>query len=126
MFDIGFTELLLVAVVTLLVIGPEKLPETLRTLGLWLGRLRRSFGAVKSEIEKEIGMDDVRRQLHNEAIMDEMKRIEKEVKNTLHAPIAATEAATNAVTNAAMDPKLVATPAPAADPSNKTSDVQGG
>ena len=126
MFDIGFTELLLVAVVTLLVIGPEKLPETLRTLGLWLGRLRRSFGAVKSEIEKEIGMDDVRRQLHNEAIMDEMKRIEKEVKNTLHAPIAATEAATNAVTKAAMDPKLVATPAPAADPSNKTSDVQGG
>ena len=114
MFDIGFTELLLVAVVTLLVIGPEKLPETLRTLGLWLGRLRRSFVAVKSEIEREIGMDDVRRQLHNEAIMDEMKRIEKEVNNTVHAPIAAIE------------PRLAATPAPAADPSNKASDVQGG
>ena len=88
MFDIGFTELLLVAVVTLLVIGPEKLPETLRTVGLWLGRLRRSFVAVKSEIEREIGMDDVRRQLHNEAIMDEMKRIEKEVKHTVHMPVA--------------------------------------
>lgn len=114
MFDIGFTELLLVAVVTLLVFGPEKLPETLRTLGLWLGRLRRSFVAVKSEIEKEIGMDDVRRQLHNEAIMDEMKRIEKEVKNTVHAPIVA------------MEPKLTATPAPAADPTNKPSDANGG
>ena len=41
MFDIGGLELLLIAVVGLLVIGPERLPEALRTLGLWLGRLRR-------------------------------------------------------------------------------------
>lgn len=99
MFDIGFSELVLVAIVTLLVIGPEKLPETLRTLGLWLGRLRRSFTAVKSEIEREIGMDDVRRQLHNEAIMDEMKRIEREVKNTVQPP--APTATTPAVTASA-------------------------
>lgn len=82
MFDIGFPELVLIAVVALLVIGPERLPEALRTLGLWLGRMRRSFTAVKAEIEKEIGMDDVRRQLHNEAIMEEMKRIEGEVRGT--------------------------------------------
>lgn len=82
MFDIGFPELVLVAIVGLLVIGPERLPEALRTLGLWLGRMRRSFTAVKSEIEKEIGMDEVRRQLHNEAIMEEMKRIENEVRST--------------------------------------------
>jgi sec-independent protein translocase protein TatB len=82
MFDIGFPELVLVAIVGLLVIGPERLPEALRTLGLWLGRMRRSFTAVKNEIEKEIGMDEVRRQLHNEAIMEEMKRIESEVKAT--------------------------------------------
>ncbi len=82
MFDIGFPELVLVAIVGLLVIGPERLPEALRTLGLWLGRMRRSFTSVKNEIEKEIGMDEVRRQLHNEAIMDEMKRIESEVRST--------------------------------------------
>jgi sec-independent protein translocase protein TatB len=82
MFDIGFPELVLIAIVGLLVIGPERLPETLRTLGLWLGRMRRSFTTVKAEIEKEIGMDEVKRQLHNESIMDEMKRIEAEVKNT--------------------------------------------
>jgi sec-independent protein translocase protein TatB len=82
MFDIGFPELMLVAVVGLLVIGPDRLPETLRTLGLWLGRMRRSFLSVKTEIEKEIGMDEVRRQLHNESIMEEMKRIEDEVKKT--------------------------------------------
>ena len=72
---------MLVAIVGLLVIGPNRLPEALRTLGLWLGRLRRSFNTVKAEIEKEVGMDEVRRQLHNEAVMDEMKRIEREVKD---------------------------------------------
>lgn len=82
MLEIGFPELILIAIVGLLVIGPERLPETLRTLGLWLGRMRRSFTTVKAEIEKEIGMDEVKRQLHNEAIMEEMKRIEAEVKNT--------------------------------------------
>jgi sec-independent protein translocase protein TatB len=74
--------LVIIAVVGLLVIGPERLPEALRTLGLWLGRMRRSFVSVKNEIEKEIGMDEVRRQLHNEAVMDEMKRIENEVRAT--------------------------------------------
>ncbi len=81
--DFGSLELLLILVVTLLVIGPEKLPDTLRALGLWFGRLSRSFNSVKSEIEKEIGMDDVRRQLHNEAVMQEMKRIEDEVKGAI-------------------------------------------
>ena len=76
-------ELMLIALVALLVIGPERLPETLRTLGLWLGRLRRSFNSVKNEIEKEVGMDEIRRQLHNEAVMEEMKRIEREVNTSL-------------------------------------------
>ncbi len=105
MFDIGGLELLLIAIVGLLVIGPERLPETLRMLGLWLGRLRRSFTSVKAEIEKEIGMDEVRRQLHNEAVMEEMKRIEREVQAS--------------VDDAKIDPNLVSgenpTPAPAAD-----------
>ncbi len=77
-------ELFLIAVIGLLVIGPDKLPETLRTLSLWFGRMRRSFTQVKGEIEKEIGMDEVRRQLHNEAIMAEMKRIEDDVKSTVN------------------------------------------
>lgn len=80
MFEIGFPELVLIAIVGLLVIGPERLPEALRTLGLWLGRLRRSFMSVKNEIEKEIGMDEIRRQLHNEAVLEEMKRIEREAR----------------------------------------------
>ncbi|MFK7912836.1 MAG: Sec-independent protein translocase protein TatB [Pseudomonadales bacterium] len=90
MFDIGFPELMIVAVVMLLVLGPERLPETLRMLGLWLGRLRRSFNAVKTEIEREVGMDEIKRQLHNEAIMDEMKRLETQVKTSVE-PAAATD-----------------------------------
>jgi len=85
MFDIGFPELILIAIVGLLVIGPERLPEALRTLGLWIGRMRRSFTSVKTEIEKEIGMDEIRRQLHNEAVMEEMKRIERDVRDSVRA-----------------------------------------
>jgi len=85
MFEIGFSELLLVTIVALLVLGPERLPNALRTLGLWVGRLRRSFNAVRDEIEREIGMDDIRRQLHNEAVLDELRRIEHGVKSTAKA-----------------------------------------
>ncbi len=82
MFDsIGFPELILVAVVTLLILGPERLPEALRTAGLWFGRAQRSFSAMKAEIEKEIGMDEIKRQLHNEAVMEEMRKIEQDAKS---------------------------------------------
>ena len=80
-------ELMLIVLVTLLVIGPERLPETMRTLGLWIGRLSRSFTTMKVEIEHEIGMDDVRRQLHNESVMAQMKQIEDEVKNSIEPPV---------------------------------------
>ena len=80
MFDIGFPEFFLAAVVTLLVLGPERLPAALRTLGLWVGRLRRSYYNVKTEIEREIGMDEVRRQLHNEQVMADVARVEREVR----------------------------------------------
>ena len=78
MFDIGGFELLLVAIVGLLIVGPERLPEVLRSIGLWMGRLKRAFNAAKTEIEQEIGMDDIQRQLHNESVLNEIKQIEKE------------------------------------------------
>ena len=80
MFDIALPEFILAAVVALLVLGPERLPNALRTLGLWIGRLRRSYYNVKTEIEREIGMDEVRRQLHNEQVMADVKRVEREVQ----------------------------------------------
>ncbi len=80
MFDISFPELVVVGVIALLVLGPDRLPGALRTLGLWVGRMSRTFSTLKTEIEREIGMDDIRRQLHNEAVMDELKRLERDVQ----------------------------------------------
>jgi len=74
MFDIGFPELIMISIVALLVIGPEKLPETIRTISLWVGRLQRSFRNIRQEIEAEIGADDIRAQLHNESIMKELEQ----------------------------------------------------
>ena len=62
MFDIGFSELLLVGLVALLVLGPERLPGAARTAGLWIGRIKRSFLSIKTEVEREIGADNRGRQ----------------------------------------------------------------
>lgn len=70
--NIGFMELLLISIVALLVLGPEKLPQAVRTAALWIGRARRSFNKVRAEIEREIDADDIRRQLHNESIMADL------------------------------------------------------
>lgn len=82
MFDIGFAELVLIFIVGLLVLGPERLPKAIRTLSLWLGRLRRSFTAIRDEIEREIGADDIKRQLHNESIMSNLKETGDSVKDS--------------------------------------------
>ncbi|WP_181296262.1 Sec-independent protein translocase protein TatB [Pseudomonas sp. Q2-TVG4-2] len=79
MFDIGFTELLLIGLVALFVLGPERLPGAVRTAGLWIGRAKRSFANIKSEVEREIGADEIRRQLHNERILD----LEREMKQSI-------------------------------------------
>lgn len=77
MFDISFIELLVVFVVALLVLGPEKLPDAVRTGALWLGRAKRSFGKVKAEIEQQLNADDIRRQLHNESILADIEKARK-------------------------------------------------
>ncbi len=63
MFDIGFAELVLLAIVGLLVIGPERLPETVRTLSAWTSRLRRGFNELKMEVQQELHNDEVMRDL---------------------------------------------------------------
>jgi sec-independent protein translocase protein TatB len=86
MFDIGFAELLLVSVVGLLVLGPERLPGAIRTLSLWLGKLRRSFNSVRAEIERELRADEIKQDLHNNAVMESLKQAEKDLRNGLDAP----------------------------------------
>jgi sec-independent protein translocase protein TatB len=73
-------ELMLVCVVALLVIGPDKLPGAIRTGSLWLGRFRRSYNKVKSEIERELNTDEIKRQLHNEAVLEDIEEAKAHVK----------------------------------------------
>lgn len=83
MFDMGFFELLLIAVVGLVVIGPERLPGTLRTIALYWGRIKRSISDTRQEIEQQIGADDIRRQLHNEEVMERLAKAEAQVNQSL-------------------------------------------
>ncbi len=82
MFDIGFSELLLVAVVGLLVLGPERLPTAIRTTSLWVGRLRRQFTEIRAEVEREIGADEIRAQLRNEEIMEQLRESREVIEST--------------------------------------------
>lgn len=80
MFDVGFTELLLVGIIALVVVGPERLPGLMRTLGLWVGRARAAFSSIRDEVEREVraeGLRDTER-----AIRDEMSRTERELNRT--------------------------------------------
>lgn len=83
MFDIGFPELMLVSIVALLVIGPERLPETIRSIMLWIGRIRRTFTNIKTELEQELGADEIRRQLHNETILKEINESKNQIQGAL-------------------------------------------
>lgn len=80
MFDIGFGEILVVAVLGLLVLGPERLPEAVRTIALWVGRFKRAYRQVRTEIEREIGADEIRRQLQNEDVMHSLGSTRQEIQ----------------------------------------------
>jgi sec-independent protein translocase protein TatB len=65
MFDIGFSELLVIAVVALLVLGPERLPKAARFAGLWVRKARAQWYSVKSEFEREMAADELKRSVGN-------------------------------------------------------------
>jgi len=64
-FDIGFSELLLIAVVALVVLGPERLPKAARFAGLWVRRARSQWDSVKQELERELEAEELKRNLHS-------------------------------------------------------------
>jgi sec-independent protein translocase protein TatB len=60
MFDVGFSELVVIALVALIVIGPERLPRVARTLGALLGRAQRYVSDVKADIQREVDLDELK------------------------------------------------------------------
>ena len=103
MFDIGFLEMVAVAIVGLLVLGPDKLPGAVRMAGLYIGRIKRSLSEVRSQVEREIGADELRQTLHNDKIMADLakKPTTSNVKRTAQPD----------------DPEQQPEPAPTAEPS---------
>jgi sec-independent protein translocase protein TatB len=83
MFDMGFQELLLIGIIALLVMGPERLPGAVRTATLWVSRMRRSFQQIKSEIEQEIDADALKRDFHNQSIMKSLQKTKDEISGGL-------------------------------------------
>ncbi|RMF19802.1 MAG: twin-arginine translocase subunit TatB [Gammaproteobacteria bacterium] len=83
MFDIGFTELLLVALIGLLVLGPERLPAAVRTVGLWVGRIRKMVSGFTEELDRQIKADELRRKLEQEGDTLGLEKIQSTVDDAL-------------------------------------------
>ena len=114
MFDVGLSELMVIAIVALVVIGPERLPKVARTAGHLLGRLQRYVSDVKSDINREMQLDELKKlqqQVSSQvasletSVTHEMREIESSV-NTAVAPIASD---VNAAAAAAVPPGEPAT-----------------
>jgi sec-independent protein translocase protein TatB len=90
-FDVGFSELMLIAVVALLVLGPERLPGAARTVGALLRKARQSFESVKAEVEREVRSDELKRALKDlpkptetlRSLTEPLQQQASEIKDTI-------------------------------------------
>ena len=83
MFDIGFSELLVIAVVALIVIGPERLPKVARTAGMLFGRMQRYVNDVKADISREMALDDLRKL--QSSMQDTVRSVEDSVNQEVRS-----------------------------------------
>ncbi len=84
MFDVGFFELMLIGVVALLVVGPERLPQLARTAGMWLGKGKQMLNSVKVDIAKEMKAEELKKILENQAQLNPVHEIMEDTKKTLN------------------------------------------
>jgi sec-independent protein translocase protein TatB len=96
MFDIGFSELLVIGIVALIVIGPERLPRVARTLGILAGRLQRYVADVKSDINREMELEDLRKMRDSiqqtatsfeSSVQSELSKTESELNKSVEAVV---------------------------------------
>jgi len=84
MFDIGFWELCLVGLVSLLVIGPEKLPKAARVAGFWVGKTRNMVASIKTEIKEELQAEEMRQILKEQAGIEEVQKMLEQGSDTVN------------------------------------------
>ena len=106
MFDIAFSEILVIAVVALIIIGPERLPKVARTLGHLFGRMQRYVNDVKSDISREMELEELKKL--QSSIQDTARSIEQSV----HEEISSTQSQFNEIAAATTDSPLPAAAAP--------------
>jgi len=99
MFDIGFSELLVIGVVALIVIGPEKLPRVARTVGHLAGRLQRYVADVKADINREIELEELRK------MRDSMQQAATDIESTVQSELSKTETELNKSVEAVVEDK---------------------
>ena len=80
MFDIGFFELMLIAGLGLIILGPERLPKAARTVGMYIGRIRRQMSSIQQDIERQIREDDL-----SEQLKDPLKRFDNSIENIINS-----------------------------------------
>lgn len=88
MFDIGFWEIIFIMVISLLVVGPERLPRIARTAGLWVGKMRGFVASVKADIDQELATEELKKALAKQASVPELEELIDEVSGD---PLAAIE-----------------------------------
>ena len=81
MFDFGFWEIAIIGVITLIVVGPERMPSLARKAGLYFGKLNRFFNKVKSDINEELKMDEIKEQMS----MDDEKTILSDIAEDIQS-----------------------------------------
>jgi len=85
MFEIGFSELVLVGLVALLVIGPERLPSVARLAGFWIGKARNMMASVKAEIRQELHAEEIRQALKDQTGLKEFEQMLDETSNAANS-----------------------------------------
>ncbi|ALN94098.1 Sec-independent protein translocase protein TatB [Lysobacter gummosus] len=80
MFDIGFSEVFVIAIVALIVLGPERLPKAARFAGLWVRRARAQWYSVKSELENELADEELKRSLRQ--AQDDLRQVQEQLRNS--------------------------------------------
>ena len=85
MFDIGFLELAIIFVLGIVIIGPERMPEAVRGVMRVWGRIKHTLSETRSEFEKQIGADDIRRELHNERVLKALEKTQAKAQEEFKA-----------------------------------------
>ena len=114
MFDIGFSEMMVIALVALIVIGPECLPRVARTLGHLAGRLQRYVADVKADINREVELEELRK------MKDSVQQAATNIETSVQGELNKTENDLNAAANPVAPASETAAPAEATKITEKT------